>query len=263
MGGTSTDVALIHGGMPEVSSELTIDYGLPIHVPMVDVRTVGAGGGSIAWVNAAGMLQVGPESAGSSPGPICYGRGGTRPTITDAHLLLGRLDPAGLTGVDGAGGVEPVRRAFATRDRARRSGSAPEDAAAAVLRLANTHMAGAIRMVSLSRGYDPRDFVLFAFGGAGPLHAVAIARELGMPEVVVPARPGPHQRARLPGRRPAPGFRQHHQRAARRARHGRRRGDAARAARRGRDGSTRPSRTRSSRRWCCTAPTCSSAARRI
>ena len=88
MGGTSTDVALIHGGLPEVSSELTVDYGLPIHVPMVDVRSVGAGGGSIAWINAAGMLQVGPESAGSSPGPICYGRGGTRPTITDAHLVL-------------------------------------------------------------------------------------------------------------------------------------------------------------------------------
>ena len=112
MGGTSTDVALIHGGMPEVSSELTIDYGLPIHVPMVDVRSVGAGGGSVAWINAAGMLQVGPESAGSSPGPICYGRGGTRPTITDAHLLLGRLDPSGLTGMEGVAAVEPVRAAI-------------------------------------------------------------------------------------------------------------------------------------------------------
>ena len=189
MGGTSTDVALIHGGMPEVSSELTIDYGLPIHVPMVDVRTVGAGGGSIAWINAAGMLQVGPELAGSSPGPICYGRGGTRPTITDAHLLLGRLDPAALTGTDGAAAIEPVRAAI-ERDIAQPLGLSPEDAAAAILRLANAHMAGAIRLVSLSRGFDPRDFVLFAFGGAGPLHAVAIARELGIPEVVVPALPG-------------------------------------------------------------------------
>lgn len=189
MGGTSTDVALIHGGVPEVSSELAIDYGLPIHVPMVDVRSVGAGGGSIASLNAAGVLKVGPESAGSAPGPICYGRGGTEATITDANLVLGRLDPDGLTAVEGAVDVDRVRAIV--RDRlARPLGFSVEDAAAAVLKLANTHMAGAIRLVSLSRGYDPRDFVLFAFGGAGPLHAVAIARELGVPEVLVPARPG-------------------------------------------------------------------------
>ena len=189
MGGTSTDVALIHGGLPEVSSELTIDYGIPIHVPMVDVRSVGAGGGSIARINAAGMLQVGPESAGSSPGPICYGRGGTRPTITDAHLLLGRLDPGALTGTDGEAALGPVRAAI-DRQVAEPLGLTAEDAAAAILRLANTHMAGAIRLVSLSRGFDPRDFVLFAFGGAGPLHAIAIARELGIPEVLVPVLPG-------------------------------------------------------------------------
>jgi N-methylhydantoinase A len=189
MGGTSTDVALIHGGLPEVSSELTIDYGLPIHVPMVDVRTVGAGGGSIARIDAAGMLQIGPESAGSSPGPICYGRGGTRPTITDAHLLLGRLDPAALTGSAGVAAIAPVRAAI-EQQIARPLGLSPEAAAAAILTVANAHMAGAIRLVSLSRGFDPRDFVLFAFGGAGPLHAVAIARELGVPEVLVPALPG-------------------------------------------------------------------------
>ncbi|HEX5957707.1 MAG TPA: hydantoinase/oxoprolinase family protein [Hyphomicrobiaceae bacterium] len=189
MGGTSTDVALIHGGVPEVSSELSIDYGLPIHVPMVDVRTVGAGGGSIASLNAAGMLKVGPESAGSMPGPICTRRGGTEPTITDANLVLGRLDPAGLTAVEGTVDVAAVRAAISER-LARPLGFSVEDAAAAVLKLANTHMAGAIRLVSLSKGYDPRDFVLFAFGGAGPLHAVAIARELGVPEVLVPARPG-------------------------------------------------------------------------
>jgi N-methylhydantoinase A len=189
MGGTSTDVALIHGGVPEVSSELAIDYGLPIHVPMVDVRSVGAGGGSIASLNAAGVIKVGPESAGSTPGPICYRRGGTEPTITDANLALGRLDPAGLTAVEGTVDVDAV--CAVVHDRlAQPLGFSVEDAAAAVLRLANTHMAGAIRLVSLSRGYDPRDFVLFAFGGAGPLHAVAIARELGIPEVLVPARPG-------------------------------------------------------------------------
>lgn len=189
MGGTSTDVALIHGGVPEVTSELTIAYGLPIHVPLVDVRTVGAGGGSIAWIDAAGMLRVGPESAGSAPGPICYGRGGTRVTLTDAHLVLGRLDPAALTAVDTVTGLAPVRAAIAEQIAAP-LGLTLEDAAAAIVRLADTHMAGAIRMVSLSRGHDPRDFVLLAFGGAGPLHVVAIARELGLPEVVVPARPG-------------------------------------------------------------------------
>ncbi len=189
MGGTSTDVALIHGGVPEVSAELTIDYGLPIHLPMVDVRTVGAGGGSIASVNTAGMLQVGPHSAGSEPGPICYGRGGTRPTITDANLILGRLDPDRLTAVQGKVSLADIRAVF-ERDLATPLGMSVEEAAAAVIRLGNVHMSGAIRMVSLSRGYDPRDFVLFAFGGAGPLHAVALARELGIPEVLVPARPG-------------------------------------------------------------------------
>jgi N-methylhydantoinase A len=189
MGGTSTDVALIRGGVPEVSAELTIDYGLPIHVPMVDVRSVGAGGGSIASVNGAGMLQVGPQSAGSEPGPICYGRGGRLPTITDANLVLGRLDPEALLAVSKPVPVARVRDVFAAT-LARPLGIGVDEAAAAVIRLANAHMSGAIRMVSLSRGYDPRDFALFAFGGAGPLHAVALARELGIPEVLVPARPG-------------------------------------------------------------------------
>ena len=189
MGGTSTDVALIHGGVPEVSAELTIDYGLPIHVPMVDVRTVGAGGGSIASINAAGLLQVGPHSAGSEPGPICYGRGGEAPTITDANLVLGRLYPDRLHAVTKRVTVDEVRAIFEAK-LARPLGVTVEAAAAAVLQLANAHMSGAIRMVSLSRGYDPRDFALFAFGGAGPLHAVALARELGIPEVLVPARPG-------------------------------------------------------------------------
>src|SRR5262245_3164068 len=189
MGGHSTDVALIRGGIPEVSAELTIDYGLPIHVPMVDVRSIGAGGGSIAAINAAGMLEVGPRSAGSEPGPICYGRGGREPTITDANLVLGRLDPAALLAVPTPTPASDVREVFA-RQLGAPLGLSAEAAAAAVLRLANTHMSGAIRMVSIGRGHDPRDFILFAFGGAGPLHAVALARELGIPEVLVPARPG-------------------------------------------------------------------------
>jgi N-methylhydantoinase A len=189
MGGTSTDVALIHGGVPEVSAELTIAYGLPIHVPMVDVRTVGAGGGSIASLNAAGMLTVGPHSAGSEPGPICYGRGGTDLTITDANLVLGRLDPGKLLAVTNPVTIDHVR-GLIEANLARPLGISVEAAASAVLTLGNMHMAGAIRMVSLSRGHDPRDFALFAFGGAGPLHAVALARELGLAEVLVPARPG-------------------------------------------------------------------------
>ncbi|MCU0909364.1 MAG: hydantoinase/oxoprolinase family protein [Rhodobacteraceae bacterium] len=184
MGGTSTDVALIRGGRVPVSNEIEVEYAMPIHVPMVDVRTVGAGGGSIARVDAGGMLRVGPESAGSTPGPICYGRGGTRPTISDANLLLGRLSP------DRIGAqMDAVRAAFA-RDIGAPLGLLAEDAAAAVIRLANVHMAGAIRMVSVSLGADPRDFALFAFGGAGPLHATALARELAIPRVLVPARPG-------------------------------------------------------------------------
>ena len=189
MGGTSTDVALIAGGVPEVSAELSIAYGLPIHLPMVDVRTVGAGGGSIASLDRAGMLHVGPESAGSTPGPICYGRGGTRPTITDANIILGRLDPARLLAVSNPVSLDSIREVF-DRDLARPLGMSVEQAAEAVIRLGNVHMTGAIRLVSLSKGHDPRDFCLFAFGGAGPLHAVALAREIGIPEVLVPARPG-------------------------------------------------------------------------
>ena len=186
MGGTSTDVALIRGAEPAVSSEIEIEYAMPIHVPMVDVRTVGAGGGSIARVNDAGLLEVGPLSAGAVPGPICYGRGGTAPTISDASLLLGRLDPAGFVGTEAP--VAKVEAAFAELGAA--MALSATEAAAAVIRVANTKMAGAIRMVSLSLGADPRDFALFAFGGAGPLHAVALARELGVPKVLIPARPG-------------------------------------------------------------------------
>jgi N-methylhydantoinase A len=189
MGGTSCDVALIQNGVPEVSSELELEYAMPIHVPMVDVHTIGAGGGSIAFINEAGMLQVGPESAGAKPGPICYGRGGTRPTITDANLLLGRLNAEALLGVTGKVSFDEVRRRMveAVGDKL---GLDAEGAAAAIVRIANDKMAGALRMVSLARGHDPRDFALFPFGGAGPLHAAALAKELGIPTILVPARPG-------------------------------------------------------------------------
>jgi N-methylhydantoinase A len=189
MGGTSTDVGLIENAVPQVSGELELEYALPIHVPMVDVHTIGAGGGSIAVVDPAGMLRVGPESAGARPGPICYGRGGTEPTITDANLVLGRLNPDRLLGVDHPVTLDHVR-AIVLDKVGQRLGLDAEAAAAAILRIANDRMAGAIRLVSLSRGHDPRDFALFAFGGAGPLHATALARELAIPTVLVPARPG-------------------------------------------------------------------------
>jgi|MDTC01.1.fsa_nt_gb N-methylhydantoinase A len=189
MGGTSSDVGLVLGGVPQVTAELDLMYATPIHVPMVDVHTIGAGGGSIARIDEAGMLVVGPQSAGADPGPICYGRGGRQPTLTDANLVLGRLDADDLLGVE-----RPVGRDQVCDLMAREIG-APlaldgEQAAAAILRVGNNLMAGAIRMVSLSRGHDPRDFKLFAFGGAGPMHAAALARELGIPEVLLPARPG-------------------------------------------------------------------------
>ena len=189
MGGTSTDVALIRGAQPAVSNEIEIEHAMPIHVPMVDVHTVGAGGGSIARIDDAGLIRIGPESAGATPGPICYGRGGTEPTISDANLLLGRLNPRRLLAVDSPVGVADIGAIFAERLGAR-IGVSSAEAAGAVLRIANLKMAGAIRMVSISKGHDPRDFALFAFGGAGPLHATALARELGIPKVLVPARPG-------------------------------------------------------------------------
>jgi N-methylhydantoinase A len=190
MGGTSCDVALIKDGIPEVSSELEIEYAMPIHVPMVDVRTIGAGGGSIAHISAAGILEVGPESAGSVPGPICYGRGGTQPTITDANLVLGRLNPDAILAADAKVSLQDVRDALIEQIAQPLGLASAEDAAAAIIQIANTKMAGALRMVSLARGHDPRDFALFPFGGAGPLHAAALARELGVPKVLVPARPG-------------------------------------------------------------------------
>ena len=189
MGGTSFDVGVIRDGVPAVSADKELGYGLPVRVPMIDIHTIGAGGGSIARVSAAGILQVGPQSAGAEPGPICYGRGGDEPTTTDANLVLGRLNPKGLLGVAGAAELERVRNIFDKKIGAH-LGLGPEEVAAAIVRVANDKMAGAIRLVSLRRGYDPRDFILFAFGGAGPLHAAALARELAIPKVLVPARPG-------------------------------------------------------------------------
>ena len=175
MGGTSTDVCLISGGSVERSQERVV-AGLPIRLPTVDVHTVGAGGGSIAWRDRGGALRVGPESAGAEPGPACYGKGGTRPTVTDANLLLGRI-PAELPGgivLD----AEAAERALDRLD--------PGDVVEAV----NAEMLRALRVVSVERGHDPRELAIVAFGGAGPLHACALADELGSGTVLIPSAAG-------------------------------------------------------------------------
>jgi N-methylhydantoinase A len=175
MGGTSTDVCLISGGEAERSLERTI-AGFAIRLPSVDVHTVGAGGGSIAWVDAGGALRVGPESAGAVPGPACYGLGGRRPTVTDANLLLGRLPPRLADGLD----LDAAAAAQAL------GGLDPAD----VVRVVNAEMLRALRLVSVERGRDPRDLALVAFGGAGPLHACDLADELGIGTVLVPEAAG-------------------------------------------------------------------------
>jgi N-methylhydantoinase A len=189
MGGTSFDVSLIAAGEPALSAEKDIAYGVPLRVPLVDIHTIGAGGGSIARITRAGLLQVGPESAGARPGPIAYGRGGTAVTVTDANLLLGRLNPDRLTGVEESAPMETIATAIHEQIGAP-LGLDATGAAAAVLAVTTNQLAHAIRLVSVEKGHDPRDFALFAFGGAGPLHAVEIARELGIPTVLVPRFPG-------------------------------------------------------------------------
>ncbi len=187
MGGTSTDVSLVEGEI-KTANDAQI-AGLPIGVPMLDIHTVGAGGGSLARFDAAGVLRVGPESAGADPGPICYGRG-TQPTVTDANLLLGRLQPTRFLGGNFTLDLDRTRRI--TQEWLKKSGSnlTLEKFAAGVIRVVNTTMEKAIRVVSIERGRDPRHFALVAFGGAGGLHACALAEALSIPHVIVPAFPG-------------------------------------------------------------------------
>jgi len=187
MGGTSTDVALLDGA-PRPNNEAEV-AGLPVRVPMLDIHTVGAGGGSLARFDAGGALRVGPESAGADPGPICYGRG-LQPTVTDANLLLGRLPPDKFLG--GTFTLDRERTRAITAEWLKRQGSrlSLEQFAEGVIRVVNAGMERALRLVSVERGHDPREFTLVAFGGAGGLHACALARNLGIPRVVVPTRPG-------------------------------------------------------------------------
>lgn len=186
MGGTSTDVALIEG-KPRLTNEGHIGR-YPVGVPMVDMHTIGAGGGSIASVDAGGLLQVGPESAGADPGPACYGRGGTRPTVTDANLVLGRLLPKAFLG--GTMHLDADAARAAVSALAAKLGLTPEAAAEGIVRLANEHMAAALRVISVQRGIDPREFTLMSFGGAGGLHVCALAEILELREALVPIHAG-------------------------------------------------------------------------
>ena len=189
MGGTSFDIAIVRGGVPATTTEKDIDYGMPLRVPMVDIQTIGAGGGSIARIDDGGILRVGPESAGTTPGPISYQRGGDEPTVTDANLILGRIDARAIGGLDAAPDIDAVRRIVGARIGAP-LGLDEAEAVSAILRVVDHQMAGAARLVSVDKGHDPRAFALFAFGGAGPMHATAIARELGVPHVLAPRFPG-------------------------------------------------------------------------
>ena len=188
VGGTSCDIALVSGAKPLLRAEGVID-GFPVRVPMVDVNAIGAGGGSIAWLDDAGGLRVGPHSAASDPGPACYARGGRDPTVTDASVVLGCLDPEKFAG--GAIRLDPSRAVDAIRRRvAEPLGLEVEDAAAGIHRVVNAQMAEGIRLVSVRQGFDPREFTLVAMGGAGPLHACALATDLGIARVIVPRHPG-------------------------------------------------------------------------
>jgi N-methylhydantoinase A len=188
MGGTSTDISLVYDGELRVTKEWFVEYGYPICFPSIEVITIGAGGGSLAWIDEGGSLRNGPQSAGADPGPACYGRGSEQPTNTDANLFLGRL---GGSLIGGAMQLDSAAAERSIRDRiAEPLGLATAEAATAVIDVANANMADAVRLVSIRRGYDPREFALVVFGGAGALHGAALARELSIPTVIVPPNPG-------------------------------------------------------------------------
>jgi N-methylhydantoinase A len=188
MGGTSTDVSTIVGGKESFTSSFEIEWGIPIQIPMIDIRTIGAGGGSIAWIDSGGMLRVGPQSAGAKPGPACYRHGGEDATVTDANVVLGRIDPANFLGgrmlLDADAAHRAVERV------ATPLGRSVEETAMAIVRIANNNMVGALRTVLIERGLDPREFTLCAFGGAGPLHACDLMQDSGIPRTIIPNNPG-------------------------------------------------------------------------
>ncbi|MDE0346437.1 MAG: hydantoinase/oxoprolinase family protein [Boseongicola sp.] len=187
MGGTSADVGLVRNGEANVSTSRDV-AGFPVRLPMIDIHTVGAGGGSVAWFDRDGLLKVGPISAGADPGPVCYGRGGTQPTVSDANAVIGRLDPSGL--LDGAMALDVAAARAALQPVADRIGFTVEATAVGIIDIVVANMVRAVRKISVERGYDPRDMALMSFGGAGGLHAVEVARSLGVRRVIVPESPG-------------------------------------------------------------------------
>jgi N-methylhydantoinase A len=188
MGGTSCDVGLIRDGKITHSTNFEIEFGLPVATPTIDLTTIGAGGGSIAWIDKGGLLRVGPQSAGAVPGPVCYDAGGDQVTVTDANLVLNRLNPEYFLG--GRVSLNPAKAELAVGRLGERLGMGLNETAQAVIDIANENMANAIRVLSIDRGLDPREFSLVAFGGAGPLHACDIASKMGMRTVIVPIYPG-------------------------------------------------------------------------
>jgi N-methylhydantoinase A len=188
MGGTSCDVSIVPNGEPVLSSELEVG-GYPVRIPMVDIHTIGNGGGSIASIDEGNALRVGPESAGANPGPICYGRGGTAVTITDAHAMLGRVDPSAFLGDDLGVSDQRLREAFEA-DLCDSVGASPESVAQDILDVTNANMERALNVISTERGWDPRSFTLIAFGGAGPLHAPALAKRLDIERILIPRYAG-------------------------------------------------------------------------
>lgn len=188
IGGTSTDVALVVKGVERFTDDYELEFGIPLRVPMIDIRTIGAGGGSIASLDKVGGLHVGPHSAGANPGPACYGFGGTQPTVTDANLVLGRIEPDAFLGGRMRLDVEAARRAVATV--ADPHGWSVERASLAIVRIMNNNMVGALRAVLVEQGHDPRDFALLTYGGAGPLHVCDLLHEANIPRGIIPNHPG-------------------------------------------------------------------------
>jgi N-methylhydantoinase A len=188
MGGTSCDVGLVRDGKISHSTNFEIEWGLPVATPTIDLTTIGAGGGSIAWIDKGGLLRVGPQSAGADPGPVCYDTGGEEVTVTDANLVMGRLNPDFFLG--GTIKLSPPKAEWKLDELGERLGLDRMEAARAVVDIANENMANAIRVLSIDRGLDPREYALVAFGGAGPLHAADIATKMGMKQVIIPIYPG-------------------------------------------------------------------------
>ena len=190
MGGTSYDVAVVVNGEPRIAEMTELDFRIPLRLPMIDVHTIGAGGGSIAYLDRGGILQVGPRSAGAVPGPICFGRGGSEPTVTDANAVLGRINPAHPIGLKHLTELDIPAARQAIGGLGEKLGLGVEQTAEAILTIVNHVMARRTRLLSVEQGYDPRDFAFVAFGGAGPLHGAAIMREVGIRTMLLPPNPG-------------------------------------------------------------------------